>query len=110
MGTAAEGSGGPHIGLDMIWPMSIITRAMNADDDATILQCLRWLQTTHGGTGFMHESFHKDDPKNFRRSWFAWANATCGQLIVAVADKRLALLARPLCAGRSEEPTSELTS
>src|SRR3546814_4768317 len=33
-GTAAEGIGGPHIGMDMIWPMSIITRAMNADDDA----------------------------------------------------------------------------
>ena len=95
-GTAAEGIGGPHIGLDMIWPMSIITRAMNADDDATILQCLRWLKTTHGGTGFMHESFHKDDPKNFTRSWFAWANALFGQLIVEVADKRPALLARPL--------------
>src|SRR3546814_10331901 len=81
-GTAAEGIGGPHIGLDMIWPMSIITRAMNAGDDATILQCLRWLKTTHGGTGFMHESFHKDDPKNFTRSWFAWANALFGQLIV----------------------------
>jgi meiotically up-regulated gene 157 (Mug157) protein len=26
-GTAAEGIGGPHVGLDMIWPMSIITRA-----------------------------------------------------------------------------------
>ena len=95
-GTAAEGIGGPHIGLDMIWPMSIVARAMNADDDATILQCLRWLKTTHGGTGFMHESFHKDDPKNFTRSWFAWANALFGQLIVEVADKRPALLSRPL--------------
>ncbi|MCM8730313.1 glycoside hydrolase family 125 protein [Hephaestia sp. GCM10023244] len=95
-GKAAEGIGGPHIGLDMIWPMSIITRAMNADDDATILQCLRWLKTTHGGTGFMHESFNKDDPTNFTRSWFAWANALFGQLIVEIADKRPALLAQPL--------------
>src|SRR3546814_12058883 len=72
----------------MIWPMSIITRAMNADDDATILQCLRWLKTTHGGTGFTHASFHTDDPKNFTRTWFAWANALFGQLIVDVADTR----------------------
>src|SRR3546814_8973174 len=71
--------------------MSIITRAMNADDDATILQCLRWLKGTHGGTGFMHESFNKDDPTNFTRSWFAWANALFGQLIVEIADKRPAL-------------------
>lgn len=92
-GRAAEGIGGPHIGLDMIWPMSIITHAMNADDDATILQCLRWLKSTHAGTGFMHESFNKDDPATFTRPWFAWANALFGQLIVDVADRKPALLA-----------------
>ncbi|MDH7640717.1 glycoside hydrolase family 125 protein [Sphingomonas oryzagri] len=92
-GTAAEGIGGPHIGQDQIWPMSIITRAMNADDDATIRQCLHWLKTTHGGTGFMHESFDKDDPAKFTRPWFAWANALFGQLIVEIADRKPELLA-----------------
>ena len=82
-----------HIGLDMIWPMSIITHAMNASDDATIRQCLHWLKTTHAGTGFMHESFNKDDPANFTRSWFAWANALFGQLIVQLADTRPDILA-----------------
>ncbi|WNO52901.1 glycoside hydrolase family 125 protein [Stakelama saccharophila] len=95
-GKAAEGIGGPHIGLDMIWPMSIITHAMNAEDDATVAQCLRWLKNTHGGTGFMHESFNKDDPSDFTRSWFAWANALFGQLIVEVADRRPALLSRQI--------------
>ena len=92
-GRAAEGIGGPHIGQDMIWPMSIITHAMNADDDATIVQCLHWLKTTHSGTGFMHESFNKDDPGIFTRPWFAWANALFGQLIVALADTKPGLLA-----------------
>lgn len=92
-GKAAEGIGGPHVGLGMIWPMSIITHAMNADDDATIRQCLHWLKTTHAGTGFMHESFDKDDPAKFTRPWFAWANALFGQLVVELADKRPALLA-----------------
>ena len=92
-GTAARGIGGPHVGLGMIWPMSIITHAMNAEDDATIRQCLHWLKTTHAGTGFMHESFDKDDPGNFTRPWFAWANALFGQLIVELADKKPALLA-----------------
>ncbi|EKC63996.1 Uncharacterized conserved protein UCP028846, partial [human gut metagenome] len=32
-------------------------------------------------TGFMHESFHKDDPKKFTRSWFAWANTLFGELL-----------------------------
>ena len=92
-GSAAEGIGGPHAGQDMIWPMSIITHAMNSDDDATIRQCLRWLKTTHSGTGFMHESFHKDDPSKFTRPWFAWANALFGQLIVDLAARKPALLA-----------------
>ncbi|HOI49663.1 MAG TPA: glycoside hydrolase family 125 protein [Prolixibacteraceae bacterium] len=34
------------------------------------------------GTGFMHESFHKDDPKNFTRHWFAWANTLFGELVL----------------------------
>ncbi|RYE11559.1 MAG: glycoside hydrolase family 125 protein, partial [Sphingobacteriales bacterium] len=33
-GKAAEGIGGPHVGKDMIWPMSIIMRALTSNDDA----------------------------------------------------------------------------
>ncbi len=32
-GTAGEGIGGPHIGYDMVWPMSIIMRAFTSSDD-----------------------------------------------------------------------------
>jgi meiotically up-regulated gene 157 (Mug157) protein len=81
-GSAAEGIGGPHIGQDMIWPMAIIMRALTTDDEAEQLQCLTWLKTTHAGTGFMHESFNKNDPANFTRAWFAWANTLFGELIL----------------------------
>lgn len=80
-GKAAEGIGGPHIGVDMIWPMSITMRAMTSSDESEIRECIQVLKATHGGTGFMHESFHKDDPKNFTRSWFAWANTLFGELL-----------------------------
>ncbi|WP_333573817.1 glycoside hydrolase family 125 protein [Sphingomonas sp.] len=93
-GKAAKGIGGPHIGLDMIWPMSIITHALNSDDDTVIAQCLTWLKTTHGGTGFMHESFNKDDPAKFTRAWFAWTNGLFGDLILDLERRRPALLAR----------------
>ncbi|PSJ40634.1 glycoside hydrolase family 125 protein [Allosphingosinicella deserti] len=92
-GSAAEGIGGPHAGMDLIWPMSIITRALLSDDDAVIRQCLHWLKTTHGGTGFMHESFHKDDPTKFTRSWFAWANGLFGDLILDLERRKPTLLA-----------------
>jgi meiotically up-regulated gene 157 (Mug157) protein len=95
-GTAAEGIGGPHVGPDMIWPMSIIMRALTSTDDAEILRCLAMLARTHAGTGFMHESFHKDDPAKFTRSWFAWANSLFGELIVSLYARRPGLLAARL--------------
>jgi hypothetical protein len=87
-GAAAEGVGGPHAGLNMIWPMSIIVRALTSSDDAEIRECLRWLRNTTAGTGFMQESFQKDDPKVFTRAWFAWANTLFGELTVRLASDR----------------------
>jgi meiotically up-regulated gene 157 (Mug157) protein len=87
-GAAAEGVGGPHIGLNMIWPMSIIMRALTSTDDAEIRQCLGWLRNTTAGTGFMHESFQKDDPNVFTRAWFAWANTLFGELTMRLASER----------------------
>jgi uncharacterized protein len=86
-GTAAEGVGGPHEGLNMIWPMSIIVRALTSTDDREIRQCLLWLRDTTANTGFMHESFQKDDPTVFTRPWFAWANTLFGELIVTLASR-----------------------
>jgi hypothetical protein len=80
-GTQAEGIGGPHVGLDMVWPMSIIMKALTSKDDKEIKWSIDTLRKTHGGTGFMHESFHKNDPKKFTREWFAWANTLFGELL-----------------------------
>ncbi|NOU60787.1 glycoside hydrolase family 125 protein [Marinifilum caeruleilacunae] len=91
-GEYAEGIGGPHVGVNMIWPMSIIMQAMTSDQDKEIENCLETLIRTHAGTGFMHETFHKDDPKNFTRSWFAWANTLFGELILKIYKERPHLL------------------
>jgi meiotically up-regulated gene 157 (Mug157) protein len=91
-GSAAEGIGGPHEGLDMIWPMSIIMKALTSTNDVEISRSLQWLKTTDAGTGFMHESFHKDDPQHFTRPWFAWANTLFGELILKVYEERPNLL------------------
>lgn len=92
-GRAAEGIGGPHVGLGQIWPMSLIQRAFVAQDDATIRSCLKMLRDTDGGTGFIHEAFDQDDPTKFTREWFAWANGLFGELLVTLADRRPKLLA-----------------
>ncbi len=91
-GKAAEGIGGPHCGMDMIWPMSIIMRGLTSNDDKEIKLCLDMLQRTHAGTGFMHESFHKDDATNYTRKWFAWANTLFGEFVWKVYRERPYLL------------------
>lgn len=81
-GKAGEGIGGPHIGYDMIWPMSLTMKAMTSTDDKEIKVCLTTLRNTDAETGFMHEAFHIDDPAKFTRVWFAWANTLFGELIL----------------------------
>ena len=92
-GEAGEGIGGPHIGTENIWPMSILMKAFTARDDDEIRACLIQLLNTDAGTGFMHESFHKDDAGRFTRSWFAWANTLFGELVLKlVNDGKVELL------------------
>lgn len=85
-GPAGEGIGGPHIGLDYIWPMSIMMRAFTSQDDGEIEKCVRMLMETDAGTGFMHESFHSSDASKFTRAWFAWQNTLFGELILKLID------------------------
>ena len=86
-GKAGEGIGGPHIGFDMIWPMSIMMKAFTSQDNNEIKECIQMLVDTDADTGFMHESFHKDNPKKFTRAWFAWQNTLFGELILKLVNE-----------------------
>jgi hypothetical protein len=91
-GSAGEGIGGPHVGRDMIWPMSQIIFALTSNSDLEIVRTVRMLQRSSANSGFMHESYHKDDPTRFTRAWFAWANTLFGELIGKIVQTRPQLL------------------
>ncbi len=91
-GSAGEGIGGPHEGKDMIWPMSQTVYALTSNSDEEIRRALRMLKDSTAGTGFIHESYNRDDAKNFTRPWFAWANTLFGELIATLAAKNSELL------------------
>ncbi|WP_158793236.1 glycoside hydrolase family 125 protein [Granulicella sp. L60] len=91
-GSAAEGIGGPHEGKDMIWPMAITVYALTSRSQVEIARSLSMLKRTSAGSGFMHESFNRNDATKFTRSWFAWANSLFGELIATVAEKHPTLL------------------
>src|SRR5579862_379032 len=91
-GKAAKGMGGPHVGMDMIWPLGVIIQGLTSNDDTEIKECLTTLQRTHAGTGFMHEAFNKDNPAKFTRAWFAWANTIFGEFVLKTFNERPHLL------------------
>jgi len=91
-GTAGEGIGGPHVGRDMIWPMSQIMYALTSTSPQEIRRSLTMLKGAAANFGFMHESYFKDDPRRFTRAWFAWANTLFGELLGSLAATRPELL------------------
>ena len=70
----------------MVWAMSIMMKAFTATADEEIRHCLQMLLSTDANTGFIHESFHKDNPDKYTRDWFAWQNTLFGELILTLID------------------------
>ena len=99
VGTAAEGTGSPHVGKGNIWPLGLIMRGMTSTDPGEITKCLAMLTTSSAGTGFMHESFNKDNPAKFTRHWFAWVNNLYGGFILQVLKEHPEILAKPIPPG-----------
>lgn len=95
-GKFAKGIGGPHIGEGKIWPLGLVMQSLTSNDNKEIIYCLKTLKNTHAGTGFMHESFHVNDPHDFSRSWFAWANTLFGELILKLYNENRQILGNEL--------------
>jgi hypothetical protein len=83
-GKVGNGIGGPHAGPGKIWHLAIIMRGLTSKDENEIYDCIKLLKNSHSGTGFIHESFDKDDATKFSRPWFAWANTLFGEFILSV--------------------------
>jgi len=89
------GIGGPHAGAGMIWPMSLIIRALTSDDPRVVAACIAQLKTSHAGTGYMHEAFEAGNPTHYTRPWFAWANGLFGEMVIDLAARMPRMLAVP---------------
>jgi meiotically up-regulated gene 157 (Mug157) protein len=69
-GKAFHGIGGPHVGLEHAWPMSLLVQAMTSDDDAEIVHCVN-LVLESAKLGLVHESINVNRISSYTRSWFA---------------------------------------
>ncbi|KAI5362710.1 Putative metal-independent alpha-mannosidase, six-hairpin glycosidase superfamily [Septoria linicola] len=90
-GKAFKGIGGPHIGLNNAWPMSLLVQAMTSDDDEEISDLLEAVKKA-SPLGLVHESVNVDRVRDYTRSWFAWANSVFAQTILDIAERKPHLL------------------
>lgn len=79
-GSKAKGIGSPHTPPRYIWPISLAIQGLNAKTKEEKLEYLNLLASTDGGKLLMHESFDPEDPAQFTRPWFSWANAMFSEL------------------------------
>ena len=80
-GKYARGIGSPHTPQDYIWPISLCVQGLTSTDPEEIAGLLEMLENTDAGTGLMHEGVFKDDPAQFTRPWFAWANSIFSEFV-----------------------------
>ena len=58
---------------------------MTTEDGAEIRALANMLENMDAATLLMHEGVHKDDPKQFTRPWFAWANSIFSEFVEKAA-------------------------
>ena len=85
-GQAAKGIGSPHTPQDYIWPISLCMQGLTSSSRDEQLSLLEMLLATDANTGLMHEGFHKDDPTQFTRPWFAWANSLFAEFVLSLCE------------------------
>jgi len=92
-GSAGEGIGSPHTGLDLISPNSLAIRGLTSPNEAEIRACVQALQAAQAGTGYLPEAFHKDDASQAIQPKSAGANALASAFLWKVYQEWPALLA-----------------
>lgn len=74
-GKVAAGIGSPHTPEEYIWHIALAMQGLTANDSDEKEKILNYLVSTDADTSLMHEGFHCDDPSQFTRPWFSWANS-----------------------------------
>lgn len=86
-GKVAKGIGSPHTPNRYIWHISLAMQALTSNDPKEVQEIVDTILRTDADTGFMHEGFHVDDPAEFTRPWFAWANSLFAELIWGLIEE-----------------------
>lgn len=80
-GRFATGLGSPHTPRGWVWPLGIIGAALTATQRQDVVSAIDMLDRSDTLNGLMHESVDPNDPQQFTRPEFGWANAFWADLL-----------------------------
>ncbi|HLR40776.1 MAG TPA: glycoside hydrolase family 125 protein [Virgibacillus sp.] len=81
-GKYAKGIGSPHTPENYIWHIALAMEGMTEESRDEKEVILEMLKQTDAGTDMMHEGFDVDNPNQFTREWFSWANSMFSEFIL----------------------------
>lgn len=88
-GKFAKGIGSSHTPENYVWPIALAMEGMTTADKQEKARILDQLVATDGGTHLMHEGFDVNDPNQYTREWFSWANMMFCELVMDYFDIRV---------------------
>ena len=85
-----EGLGSSHnlkLIPDEIWPMGMIMQGLVSKDIKEKVEIVEKLLQASANTNQMHEGFSANNPAEFSRSWFCWADSLFAELVMSLSDE-----------------------
>ena len=79
-GTCASGIGSPHTSKNYIWHIALSMQGLTGTKEEA-KKMINLILETSNNEGLCHEGFNKDEPSEYTRFWFAWANSLFVELV-----------------------------
>ena len=89
-GQYARGIGSSHTPHGYVWHMALVMQGLTALTREEKREMLEMVTATDADTGYLHEGFHVDDPKQFTREWFTWPCSLFAEFVEHCVDEGIA--------------------
>ena len=81
-GSALQGIGSPHTPHSYVWMIALCVQGLTSESREEKEKILEMVCNADAGTDLMHESVCKDDPQQYTRPWFSWANSVFCEFVI----------------------------
>ncbi len=88
-GKYLTGIGSMHTPARYVWHIALGMQGLTSSSRAEKKQIIQTMVAADGGTDCMHEGICADDPSEFTRPWFSWANAVFAELVLDYCGYRI---------------------